>query len=242
MSIRRPPGQYDQLRHSVATLLLSHHPPEHLHRTLALGWGRHRVRVCARCLGIAAGAVLTAAAVRLNWLPDAQGWLASLCILAASVPAVVDFHGQMMRRWESTNPRRVVTGAAFGAAVVLSVHMAALGLWLHAVGVPIMLTLYFAWVRIGRRRFVRMLQHLQLYTDYYGRCRTEDLRDCVRRTLRSHPKTSIWAASGSFSARQRRGNSTNRLDSTSFPLLAGSKKSHAFTGKAGFGMTSNKTG
>ncbi len=57
--------------------------------------------------------------------------------------------------------------------------------------------------------------------------------------FRSHPETSIWAANGSFSARRCRGNSTNRLDSTSFPLLAGSKKSRVFAGKAGFGMTSS---
>ena len=176
-----PPRPQDDARHSVAALLLSHHPPEHLHRTVVLGWGRHRVRLCARCLGVAIGAVAAAAAAAVAGPPAFSPWLVACCALAAAAGALVDFHGQMMRRWESTNARRLVTGAAFGAGLVVSVHQAAAAAVLWPVSVPALVVVYFIWVASGRRRSARMVRHLCTYAAYYHRCRAEDARRCVRR-------------------------------------------------------------
>jgi hypothetical protein len=53
--------------------------------------------------------------------------------------------------------------------------------------------------------------------------------------------TSIWAASGSFAAWLRHGNSTYLLNMTSFPFLAGSTKSRAFAYKAGYETSSSQS-
>jgi len=166
----------------VARLLLSHHPPEHEHRTVTLGWGRGRVQVCARCLGMLIGLLLVAVLAGVGpALPAGQpAWW---CILLLSLPAVVDFHGQLMRRWESSNLRRLLSGAAFGAAVALSVGEAVAGRWIAALVVPALLVGYFTWLALGRRRLVRTRQHLRLYVAYYDRCRAEDARHAVQSLL-----------------------------------------------------------
>ena len=170
--------QHDAQRHSVARLLLSHHPPEHAHRTVTLGWGRCRVQVCARCLGMLIGLLLVGVLVGVGpALPAGQPlWW---CILPLSLPAMVDFHGQLMRRWESRNLRRLASGAAFGAALALSLGEAAAGRWVAALVVPAVLAGYFAWLPLGRRRLARARQHLRRYVAYYDRCRAEDARHAV---------------------------------------------------------------
>jgi len=172
--------QHDGATDSVAALLLSHHPPEHAHRTVALGWGARRVRVCARCSGMVIGAAAAMVAVAVAGLGDGFGWSIACFALAAAVPAVVDFHGQLMRRWESTNVRRFVTGAAFGAGMVVSLNHSAAQPWAWAVSVPALLILYFIWVAAGRRRSARLLLHVRKYAAYYDRCRAEDARRYVR--------------------------------------------------------------
>jgi len=174
--------QHDAQRHSVARLLLAHHPPEHEHRTVTLGWGRGRVQVCARCLGMLIGLLLVAVLAAVGpALPAGQPlWW---CILFLSLPAVVDFHFQLMRRWESSNARRLASGAAFGAAAALSLGEAAAGRWIAALVVPAVLAGYFTWLPLGRRRLARMRQHLRLYVAYYDRCRAEDARHAVRSLL-----------------------------------------------------------
>ena len=173
------PNPRSEAGHSVARLLLSHHPPEHIHRTVALGWGGHRVRLCARCLGLAAGAAAWAALAAGGWAPALPDWAAALCALAATAPAIADFHGQLMRRWESTNRRRMATGAAFGAALALSVRGGLRGAWLPALAMPAALAAYFLWLASGRRRVARLLRHVDRYAHHYFRCQAEDARRAV---------------------------------------------------------------
>jgi uncharacterized membrane protein len=132
--------------------------------------------VCTRCLGITGGALSAVIAAWLGWPcaapPVRLGWLVPVMML----PAVVDFHGQLMHRWESTNLRRLVSGGLFGLALGWSVAAVTWGSWQPAGALVGGLLGYFGWLAAGRRRVVRLMQHVRLYVDYYERCRAEDAR------------------------------------------------------------------
>ena len=68
--------------------------------------------VCARCTGELCGMLLAAATA---WLWSPPLWVQ----LLLTVPLVVDGFVQLWTRYESTNPRRFVTGLLFGYALVL---------------------------------------------------------------------------------------------------------------------------
>lgn len=173
--------QSEGAKHSVGRLLLSHHPPEHIGRTLCIGWGKNRFRICARCTGMLLGIGVFCAA----WGFGARVQLAALALLPLAaglvLPAVVDFNRQLVARRESTNRRRLITGAMFGFALAWSVRGCVEGqLW------PLALVLSivgggFVWLVLSRRRLVRLLQHLRLYGEYYQRCRAEDVRRAARK-------------------------------------------------------------
>jgi len=173
--------QSEDAGHSIAGLLLSHHPPEHIGRTLCIGWGRNRYRICARCTGMLLGICLFFAA----WGFGAAVQLPAFALLPLSagivLPAVVDFNRQLVARRESTNPRRLITGAMFGFALAWSVGRCAEGQWLPAALVVSIVGGGFIWLVLSPRRLVRLLRHLELYGEYYQRCRTEDVRRAARK-------------------------------------------------------------
>ncbi len=100
------------------------------------------------------------------------GWLLPLMML----PAVIDFHGQLMRRWESSNPRRLLSGGSFGLALGWAAAAATCGHWQPAGVSAVGLLAYFGWLAAGRRRVARLGQHMRLYVEYYERCLAEDTR------------------------------------------------------------------
>ncbi len=161
--------------HSVARLLISHHPPEHLHRTLRVP-GTQTVHVCSRCLGMALGAVFAMVAACFGWIHGGDSGQLGQLVPMMILPAVADFHGQLMHRWESTNYRRLVSGGLFGFALGYSLIAIERGNWLPAIVLVAVLLGYFAWLASGRRRVVRLVQHLRRYVAYYERCRVEDAR------------------------------------------------------------------
>lgn len=171
------------LVHSVGQLLLSHHPPEHIHRTVVLGWGRHRTRVCSRCLGLVGGLLTVFLLVPAGNLPAWDMWFAAWLVLLSPIPAIVDFHGQLIGSWKSTNLRRTLTGAILGAGVSLSIRQVSAGNWLLVTIIPSVVLLYFVWIALKRHRLARMLRHLRVYAAYYERCRAEDARRAVRKLL-----------------------------------------------------------
>ena len=169
--------------HSVSRLLLSHHPPQHSNRTVILHWGRHRFRVCSRCLGFVLGfltAFLLGPAVNL---PVWDWWFAIWLVLVSPMPAIVDFHGQLMVSWESTNLRRILTGMILGIGASLSILKVLNGNCMFAAFIPCVLGFYFAWVTLNRGRMTRMLRHLRLYSEYYERCCAEDARKAVHNMI-----------------------------------------------------------
>ena len=173
--------QSEDAGHSIAGLLLSHHPPEHIRRTLCIGWGGNRHRICARCTGMLLGIV----AFCLVWGFGAAVQLPAFALLPLSaglvLPAVVDFNRQLVARHESTNPRRLITGTMFGFALAWSVERCAEGQWLPAVLLVFIVGAGLVWLAVSPRRLVRLLQHLELYGEYYQRCRTEDVRRAARK-------------------------------------------------------------
>ena len=156
--------QSDGAKHSVARLLLSHHPPEHIGRTICMGPGRYRYRICARCTGMMLGIGVFCAA-----------WAGFV------LPAVVDFNRQLVARRESTNRRRLITGAMFAFALAWSGRQCAEGQWWPLVLVLSIVGGGFLWLVLSPRRLVRLLQHLRLYSEYYQRCRAEDVRRAARK-------------------------------------------------------------
>lgn len=169
--------------HSVSRLLLSHHPPQHSNRTIILHRGHHKIRVCSRCLGFILGFLIVLLLVLAENLPAWNKLFVVLLVLVSPMPAIVDFHGQLMGSWESTNLRRILTGMILGTGASLSILKVLNGNYLFAAIIPCIVGLYFAWVALNRRRMTWMLRHLRLYSKYYERCCAEDARKAVHNMI-----------------------------------------------------------
>lgn len=79
----------------------------HCREDRSFHWHGQKFPLCARCTGELAG-MLVCAAAAWRYLPPA--WLAA----ALLVPMLADGFAQLLTRYESTNPRRFVTGVLFG--------------------------------------------------------------------------------------------------------------------------------
>jgi len=169
MDDRNPVETEDE--RSLARFLFSHHPPEHRHRTVCLGWRGGRYRICARCLGIAGGLILFVALRILGLRPPESAWLVLASIAGAALPAILDFHVQLMGSCESTNPRRILTGVAFGCALALSATEAWTARWPLAATLPVLLLSYFIWIACTPRGLARLLVHIERYAQHYDRCK-----------------------------------------------------------------------
>jgi uncharacterized membrane protein len=91
--------------------LLSHHSYSKLSHTIQVSLGTKEVHLCARCTGIGVGMLVGLSYV--NYL--AYGFLRYPALIVAFVlPAIVDWLFQVFSVKNSTNPRRLVTGALVG--------------------------------------------------------------------------------------------------------------------------------
>ena len=174
----------DSTIHSVRRLLFSHHPPQHSNRTVMFCFGRYKFRVCSRCLGLVVGFLTVIILFLTVKLPVSDKWFVMLLIPLCPIPAIVDFHGQLMDLWESTNPRRILTGMILGTGVSLSVLQVSAGNYLFAVVIPCIIGLYFTWVALNLQRIASMQRHLCMYARYFERCRCEDARRAVCNILK----------------------------------------------------------
>ena len=95
-------------------LMLSHHPPERLHRTICLGFRGKKVYLCARCTGSYSSltAVLVAYFIGLRF----PLWLYLPLISVLPIAAAVDWLTQSCKFRESRNSIRVGTGLLLGIA------------------------------------------------------------------------------------------------------------------------------
>lgn len=95
-------------------LMLSHHPPERLHRTICLGFRGKNIYLCARCTGTFSSliAVLVAYFIGLRF----PLWLYLPLISVLPIPVIVDWFTQGSKLRESRNSIRAGTGLLLGIA------------------------------------------------------------------------------------------------------------------------------
>lgn len=77
--------------------------------------------VCARCTGELCGMLIAAVTA---WLWEPPVW----AMLLLAVPMVADGFIQLLTKYESTNPRRFVTGILFGYSLVMMIIAGTRGL------------------------------------------------------------------------------------------------------------------
>ena len=84
--------------------------------------GGLRFPVCARCTGELLGMLIAAAT---GWLGRPPLWALFVLLL----PMVADGFLQLLTGYESTNPRRLVTGVLFGYAFAILLVWSAVAAW-----------------------------------------------------------------------------------------------------------------
>ena len=92
-------------------LILSHHSLAKLSHTFRISVGSRNAFVCARCTGVVIGMI-----VGLVYVNILAGWFFQypILIFIFTMPAAVDWLLQVFRFRESTNSRRLLTGALIG--------------------------------------------------------------------------------------------------------------------------------
>lgn len=93
-------------------LLLSHHKPNKLNRTIHISLRGKDVYICARCTGIYAGIIAIFVAYFLGFSLPLWWYLPLLCIFPT--PCAVDWITQSCKLRESRNALRVCTGFLLG--------------------------------------------------------------------------------------------------------------------------------
>jgi uncharacterized membrane protein len=98
-------------RPSLWFLILSHHSFARLSHTFRISVGTRNVYVCARCTGIAIGMIAGLAYVNVlaEWF-----FQYPVLIFVFTSPAAIDWLLQVFKWRESTNSRRLITGALIG--------------------------------------------------------------------------------------------------------------------------------
>ena len=111
----------------VRFLLLSHHMPEKLHRTIRVGFHGRNVYFCARCTGIYSGILSVFVAWFLGF--DFPAWLYLSLVPILPLPSAVDWVTQSCKLRESRNIIRICTGFLLGISEGLVLLMLVRGLF-----------------------------------------------------------------------------------------------------------------
>lgn len=107
-----------EYRPSILYLILAHHPPSQLRRTVNIGVGGLYHPVCARCLGKFIALVLFTPILTItNFELPIYYWF--ILVALSPLPAAIDWTTQTIRGRESTNVRRILTGFLWGISVSL---------------------------------------------------------------------------------------------------------------------------
>ena len=98
-------------RLSFRFLILSHHSFARLSHTFRISIGTRNVYICARCTGITIGMIAGLAYVNViaEWF-----FQYPVLIFVFTMPAMIDWLVQVFKVSESTNSRRLMTGALVG--------------------------------------------------------------------------------------------------------------------------------
>jgi len=113
--------------HLLLFLLLSHHRPEKLHRTIHVSFRGRNLYLCARCTGIYSGILSLFVAWFLGF--DFPAWLYLPLFSILPLPSTVDWLTQSCKLRESRNPIRVSTGYLLGISGGLFLLMLVKGMF-----------------------------------------------------------------------------------------------------------------
>ena len=109
-------------------LLLSHHMPEKLHRTIRVGFRGRNVYFCARCTGIYSGILSVFVVSFFRFIFPT--WLILPLIALLPLPSAVDWVSQSCKKRESRNTIRIVTGFLLGIGEGLVILLLLKGLFI----------------------------------------------------------------------------------------------------------------
>jgi len=171
------------LEGNVIRLLFSHHPPTHIHRTFRMKLFHKEIYLCARCSGMMSG--LMSGLLLLNVLNPTLSkinfFILSTLIPLLILPATVDFIMQLNKGIESNNSRRFITGILFGISICLCIWNLFKGVFLPFTVFCITLLTIGFWFFSSYKRTEKMVEHLNLYYEYYDTCRILDLSNKLKR-------------------------------------------------------------
>ena len=114
-------------RHLLLFLLLSHHRPEQLHRTIHVNFRGRNIYLCARCTGEYSGILSLFIAWFLGF--DFPAWLYLPLISILPLPSAFDWVTQSCKLRESRNTIRIFTGFLLGITKGLFLLMLVKGLF-----------------------------------------------------------------------------------------------------------------
>ncbi len=163
---------------NVLRFFFSHHPPEHISRTLEIVLFNQRIQLCARCSGLILGVVLGLFFTFFfsEWLFKINLLIFTGFIILAIIPCILDFYFQLTKGTESNNVRRIVTGGLFGFGIHLCLWLLFFGFFLPFVLMTIFFVMFSIWFFSKEDRTRKMIEHLELYYKYYQHCRLMDLK------------------------------------------------------------------
>ena len=130
-------------------LILSHHRPEKLHRSIHISFRNRNIYLCARCTGLYSGILSVFVAWFLGF--DFPVWLYLPLLSILPLPSAVDWVTQSCKLRESRNTIRVCTGFLLGISEGLVLLMLVRGLFylflqgLAIVGVYVLSICLIAW-------------------------------------------------------------------------------------------------
>jgi uncharacterized membrane protein len=113
--------------HFLLFLLLSHHKPEKLHRTIRISFRENTVYLCARCTGTYSGVLSIFIAWFLGY--GFPTWLYLPLFSILPIPSTVDWFTQSCKLRESKNPIRICTGYLLGISEGLFLLMLVNGMF-----------------------------------------------------------------------------------------------------------------
>jgi len=113
--------------HLLLFLLLSHHRPEKLDRTIRVSFRGRNIYLCARCTGKYSGILSVFVAWFLGF--DFPIWLYLLLVSILPAPSIVDWITQSCKLRESRNTIRICTGYLLGIGEGLFLLMLVKGMF-----------------------------------------------------------------------------------------------------------------
>ncbi len=158
-------GCQDSKKPSVLYLILAHHPPSRIHRTVQVRVGRFQQPVCARCLGQFISVLILLPILLLTGFNVSMPyWLVitGLC----PIPAIVDWTTQTVGHRESTNWLRILTGSMYGVSVALGLT-SAIRMEFHNLGfLSLVLLVYMIVITIIMKRAGVIDTYLKIYENF----------------------------------------------------------------------------